>query len=65
MILLVFAAIAAVLLILALVFVYECVTAPTVDEHGYLIADPYGRCGPAFRQGEPVPPEHEGKRYGG
>jgi hypothetical protein len=57
------AVIATVLLAASIAFVYECWTAPTIDEDGYLIADPYGRCGPKFKHGEPIPEEHRDKRF--
>jgi hypothetical protein len=57
------AIVATVLLAASLAFVYECVTAPTIDDNGYLIADPYGRCGPKFKEGDPIPEQHRGKRF--
>lgn len=57
------AAIAALMLIFALWFVYECWTAPTINEYGRVVADPYGRLGPSFNEGDPIPDVHEGKRY--
>lgn len=46
-----------------LAFVYECVTAPTLDAYGNVIADPYGRIGPKFEHGDPVPECHHGKKW--
>lgn len=57
------AAVASAFLILAVAFVYEVWTAPLLDDDGYVIADPHGRLGPPFNQGDPVPPEHNGRRY--
>lgn len=57
------AAVSAVALLCSLVFIYEVWTAPTLDADGHVIADPHGRLGTPFDQGDPVPPEHEGKRY--
>lgn len=41
----------------------QLITAPTLDDEGYVIADPYGTLGPRFNYGDPIPPEHEGRRY--
>jgi hypothetical protein len=44
-------------------FWYEMHIAPELDNDGYIISDPHGTLGPKFKKGEPVPPEHYGKRY--